>query len=106
MVFAPSFRSTTAKHPLARRARVRPPSFLFAPGPPRRILSGMGGQGFVPEDGQGALVEGAKETKQLEQQSGPAHGAPRAGMQGTKERGAAGTTILPRPGTTPEKGGR
>jgi len=67
----------------------------------------MGGQGFVPEDGQGALVEGAKETKQLEQRSDPAHGAaPRAGMQGTKERGAAGTTILPRPGTTPEKGGR
>jgi hypothetical protein len=75
----------------------------------------MGGQGFIPEDGEGGLVEGAKEAKKLEQQpgaplasaKGAAKGAaPRAGMQGAKERGAAPTTILPRPGTTPEKGGR
>jgi hypothetical protein len=48
----------------------------------------MGGQGFIPEDGEGALVEGA---------------APRAGMQGQKERGAAPTQILERPGTTKEE---
>jgi hypothetical protein len=71
----------------------------------------MGGQGFIPEDGQGGLVEGDKEAKKLEQRpdaplAGSRGAAPRAGMQGTKERGAAPTTILPRPGTTPEKGGR
>jgi len=71
----------------------------------------MGGQGFIPEEGQGGLVEGAKDAKTLEQRpdapfAGSKGAAPRAGMQGTKERGAAGATILPRPGTTPEKGGR
>ena len=74
----------------------------------------MGGQGFVPEDGQGGLVEGDKESKRLEQRPGAplAEGskkssgdaAPRAGMQGTKERGSAPTSIAPRPGTTREGG--
>jgi hypothetical protein len=74
----------------------------------------MGGQGFVPEGGQGGLVEGDKEAKKLEEQrpdkplagakERTAGAAPRAGMQGTKERGAAPTTILPRPGTTPGAG--
>jgi hypothetical protein len=73
----------------------------------------MGGQGFVPEGGQGGLVEGDQEAKKLEQRSdaplagskeGSGGAAPRAGMQGTKERGAAPTTILPRPGTTPGVG--
>jgi len=77
----------------------------------------MGGQGFIPEDGEGGIVEGMKESKKLEQEgdapfakafgggakeaNGP---APRAGMQGTKERGAAPTQVLPRPGTTPAGG--
>jgi hypothetical protein len=78
----------------------------------------MGGQGFIPEDGQGGIVEGTKESKKLEQQpdapfanafggggakqaNGP---APRAGMQGTQERGNAPSPILPRPGTTPAGG--
>jgi len=69
----------------------------------------MGGQGFIPEDGEGGLVEGAKEAKKLEQQPGaPLAGskgaAPRGGMQGTKERGAAPTPVLPRPGTSREGG--
>jgi hypothetical protein len=73
----------------------------------------MGGQGFIPEGGQGGLVEGDKESKKLEQRPGAplarskeASGtaAPRAGMQGTKERGAAPTPTLPRPGTTREGG--
>jgi hypothetical protein len=74
----------------------------------------MGGQGFIPEDGQGGLVEGDKEAKQLEKlPDAPRSGkkdveqrssAPRGGMQGTKERGSAPTPILPRPGTTPAGG--
>jgi len=69
----------------------------------------MGGQGFVPEDGQGGLVEGDKEAKKLERRpdaplAGSNGAAPRGGMQGTKERGAAPTKILPRPGTTREGG--
>lgn len=75
----------------------------------------MGGQGFIPEDGQGGIVEGNKEAKELEKlPDAPGLGkgkedvqrtsAPRAGMQGTKERGSAPTKILPRPGTTPAGG--
>ena len=63
----------------------------------------MGGQGFIPEEGKGALVEGTKQAKEREheqaQQSGGA--APRAGMQGTVNRGAAPEQRLDRPGTTP-----
>lgn len=77
----------------------------------------MGGQGFIPEDGKGGIVEGAGEAKKLEQQpdapfakafgggakqaQGP---APRGGMQGTVERAAAPSKVLPRPGTTPAGG--
>jgi hypothetical protein len=73
----------------------------------RRIptLPGMGGQGFIPEDGEGGLVEGAKEAKERRQQDPfelPHGAAPRAGMQGQKQRGAAPTPTLDRPGTTPE----
>jgi hypothetical protein len=81
----------------------------------------MGGQGFIPEDGEGGIVEGMKESKELEQKADapfanafggggareatPANGpAPRRGMQGTKERGAAPTQVLARPGTTPAGG--
>ncbi|MGZ6124418.1 MAG: hypothetical protein ACXWLR_05635 [Myxococcales bacterium] len=64
----------------------------------------MGGQGFIPEDGEGGLVEGAKEAKERRKQDQfelPHGAAPRAGMQGQKERGAAPTPTLERPGTTP-----
>ena len=65
----------------------------------------MGGQGFVPEDGEGALVEGSKEAKERREehdyeQAGGA--APRAGMQGKVNRGAAPGQRLDRPGTTPD----
>lgn len=66
----------------------------------------MGGQGFIPEDGEGGLVEGAKEAKERREEHGPGRvegGAPRAGMQGGKDRGAAPTQTLERPGTTPER---
>jgi hypothetical protein len=65
----------------------------------------MGGQGFIPEDGEGGLVEGEKESKEVRGQDHfelPGGAAPRAGMQGRKERGAAPTQTLDRPGTTPE----
>jgi hypothetical protein len=64
----------------------------------------MGGQGFIPEDGKGALVEGSEEAKERREEHAYERpvGAPRAGMQGKKERGAAPTPILERPGTTPE----
>jgi hypothetical protein len=68
----------------------------------------MGGQGFIPEDGEGALVEGAKEARERRQKDAfelPHGAAPRAGMQGRKERGAAPTQTLERPGTTPGDGG-
>jgi hypothetical protein len=67
----------------------------------------MGGQGFIPEDGEGGLVEGAKEAGERRQQEPlelPHGAAPRAGMQGRKERGAAPTQTLDRPGTTPKGG--
>jgi hypothetical protein len=73
----------------------------------------MAGQGFIPEGGTGGLVEGDNQAKKREQppdaplagsQKRAGGAAPRGGMQGTKERGAAPTTILPRPGTTPEGG--
>jgi hypothetical protein len=65
----------------------------------------MGGQGFIPEDGEGGLVEGAKEAKELRERDRfelPHGAAPRAGMQGRTQRGAAPTPTLERPGTTPE----
>lgn len=55
----------------------------------------MGGQGFVPEDGEGALVEGDKESKELRKDHAYEYPAPSAG---TKER------RLDRPGSTPEGG--
>ena len=64
----------------------------------------MGGQGFIPEDGEGGLVEGAKEAKELREQDAferPGGAAPRGGMQGRNDRGAAPEQTLPRPGTTP-----
>jgi hypothetical protein len=64
----------------------------------------MGGQGFIPEDGTGALVEGAEEAKERREKLDfemPHGAAPRAGMQGRKERGALPTQTLERPGTTP-----
>ena len=64
----------------------------------------MGGQGFIPEDGEGGLVEGAKEAKERREEHEfemPHGAAPRAGMQGRKDRGAVPTTTLERPGTTP-----
>jgi hypothetical protein len=59
---------------------------------------------MIPEDGEGGIVEGTKEAGQrsgehASEQSGNA--APRAGMQGQRERGAAPTQTLERPGTTP-----
>jgi hypothetical protein len=68
-------------------------------------LPPMGGQGFIPEDGEGGLVEGAKEAKDRREEHAyerPSGAAPRAGMQGEKDRGAAPTKTLERPGTTPE----
>ncbi len=64
----------------------------------------MGGQGFIPEDGEGGLVEGAKEAKERREQDEferPGGAAPRAGMQGRKDRGAAPEPTLERPGSTP-----
>ena len=64
----------------------------------------MGGQGFIPEDGEGSLVEGAKEAKERREEDAferPGGTAPRAGMQGKKERGAIPDQTLDRPGTTP-----
>ncbi|HZX95349.1 MAG TPA: hypothetical protein VFE90_12590 [Myxococcales bacterium] len=65
----------------------------------------MGGQGFIPEDGKGGLVEGSKEAEERREEHSweQPTGAPRAGMQGKKERGAAPTQTLDRPGTTPER---
>ena len=65
----------------------------------------MGGQGFIPEDGEGALVEGSKEAKERREQNSfeqPSAAAPRAGIQGERERGGAPEKILERPGTTPQ----
>ena len=54
---------------------------------------------MIPEGGEGGIVEGTQRS-QREAPHGP---APRAGMQGKKDRGAAPTPILERPGTTPER---
>jgi hypothetical protein len=54
---------------------------------------------MIPEGGEGGIVEGTKQS-QREAPHGP---APRAGMQGRKERGAAPTPVLERPGTTPAR---
>ncbi|MCA1826928.1 MAG: hypothetical protein LC689_08305 [Myxococcales bacterium] len=65
----------------------------------------MGGQGFIPEDGKGALVEGNEEAKKREKEHSyekVGGAAPRAGMQGKVNRGAAPEQRLDRPGTTPE----
>jgi hypothetical protein len=67
----------------------------------RKQLPGMGGQGMIPEDGKGGIVEGTRESQQRSQAEAPHGPAPRAGMQGTKERGAAPTQTLERPGTSP-----
>src|SRR4051812_13229275 len=72
---------------------------LVGPGISRNVRA-MGGQGMIPEDGEGGIVEGSKEA-QRRQLDTPGGAAPRAGMQGKKERGAAPTPILERPGTTP-----
>jgi len=64
----------------------------------------MGGQGFVPNEGKGALASGsnAADESSPEHEPHPAAGAaPRAGMQGRPDRGAAPDPILERPGTTP-----
>jgi hypothetical protein len=64
----------------------------------------MGGQGFVPNEGKGALASGSdasgETTAEPERQSVEG-AAPRAGMQGRPGRGAAPEPILERPGTTP-----
>ena len=64
----------------------------------------MGGQGFVPNEGKGALASGsnAADESSPEHEPQPAEGAaPRAGMQGRSNRGAVPEPILERPGTTP-----
>jgi hypothetical protein len=63
----------------------------------------MGGQGFVPNEGKGALASGSNAADEgPEHDPEPAAGAaPRAGMQGRPDRGAAPEPILERPGTTP-----
>jgi hypothetical protein len=55
---------------------------------------------MIPEDGEGGIVEGSKQAQRRQVET-PGGAAPRAGMQGKKERGAAPTPILERPGTTP-----
>jgi hypothetical protein len=60
---------------------------------------------MIPEDGKGGIVEGTKEAQERREKQGlemPHGAAPRAGMQGRKERGAVPTQTLERPGTTPE----
>jgi hypothetical protein len=60
---------------------------------------------MIPEDGKGGIVEGTKEAQERREKNAfelPHGAAPRAGMQGRKERGAAPTPTLERPGTTPE----
>jgi len=60
---------------------------------------------MIPEDGKGGIVEGTKEAQERREQNAfelPHGAAPRAGMQGRKERGAAPTPTLDRPGTTPQ----
>ena len=60
---------------------------------------------MIPEDGTGGMVEGTKQAQERREKAGlelPRGAAPRAGMQGRKERGAAPTQTLDRPGTTPE----
>ena len=52
----------------------------------------MGGQGFIPEDGEGGLVEGNREANRHREETQYEHGnaAPRAGMQGPQgARGGA-----------------
>ena len=55
---------------------------------------------MIHEDGEGGIIEGSQEA-QRRQLDTPGGAAPRAGMQGKKDRGAAPTPILKRPGTTP-----
>ncbi len=64
----------------------------------------MGGQGFIPEDTVGGLVEGNEEANRRREENAYEHGseAPRAGMQGRRRRGMAPGKRLDRPGTTPE----
>jgi hypothetical protein len=64
----------------------------------------MGGQGFIPEDGEGGLVEGNREANQRREENAyewPDKAAPRAGMQGDKKRGTVPEQPLDRPGVTP-----
>jgi hypothetical protein len=64
----------------------------------------MGGQGFVPNEGKGALAgnpSSSDDASKHDEQQQPAKAAPRAGMQGRPERGAAPESVLARPGTTP-----
>jgi hypothetical protein len=59
---------------------------------------------MIPEGGEGGIVEGTKESQERSDKSSferPGGAAPRAGMQGEKERGAVPTPTLDRPGTTP-----
>jgi hypothetical protein len=56
---------------------------------------------MIPEGGEGGIVEGSKQTQEHDEQDSRGKAAPRAGMQGQKERGAAPTQTLPRPGTIP-----
>src|SRR5207248_10907881 len=70
-----------------------------------RTFSRMGGQGMIPEEGIGGFVEGTKEAQERREKEAfelPHGAAPRAGMQGSKDRGAAPTQTLDRPGSTPE----
>jgi hypothetical protein len=60
---------------------------------------------MIPEEGTGGIVEGTKQAQERREKTAlelPHGAAPRAGMQGRKERGAAPTQTLDRPGTTPE----
>jgi len=60
---------------------------------------------MIPEEGEGGIVEGTKQAQEQREKNAfelPHGAAPRAGMQGRRERGAAPTQTLERPGTTPE----
>lgn len=60
---------------------------------------------MIPEGGKGGIAEGSREADERREEHSyeyPAGGAaPRGGMQGKKDRGAAPSPTLPRPGTTP-----
>src|SRR5205814_8818619 len=70
-----------------------------------RTFSRMGGQGMIPEEGIGGIVEGTKEAQERREKEAfelPHGAAPRAGMQGSKDRGAEPEQALDRHGMTPD----